>query len=109
MAWSYETKTNRIGSDGHLWVWKRAGESLTDRTTTPTVKHGKGNIMVWGCMGWNEVGVLIEVEGIMDAKQYVVILDGGVMESVEKLEVDQEGFYFQQDNDPKHTSNCAYN
>jgi len=31
------------------------------------------------------------------------------MESVEKLEVDQEGFYFQQDNDPKHTSNCAYN
>ena len=30
--------------------------------------------MVWDCMGWNEVGVLIEVEGIMDAKQYVEIL-----------------------------------
>ena len=109
VVWSDETKVNRIGSDGCVWVWKRAGEPLTDWTTTPTVKHGGGHIMVWGCMGWNGVGMLIEVEGIMNAKQYVEILEGGLMDSVDKLEMDQENLYFQQDNDPKHTSNLATN
>ena len=59
-----------------------------DRTTTPTVKHGGGNnLMVWGYMGWNEVGKLTEVQGIMDAMQYCEILDDGVMERFEKLEM----------------------
>lgn len=104
VLWSDETKINRIGSDGHQWTWKRVGEPLSDRTTTPTVKHGGGSIMVWGCMGWNGVGVLSEVQGVMDSKQYVEILAGGVLESVDKLEMDRDTFYFQQDNDPKHTS-----
>ena len=26
--------------------------------------------MVWGCMGWNGIGMLIEVQGKMDANQY---------------------------------------
>jgi len=59
-------------------VWKKRGEPPSDRTTTPTVKHGGGNnLMVWGCMGWNGVGKLVEVEGKMDAKQYCEILDEG--------------------------------
>ena len=60
--------------------------------------------MVWGCMGWNGAGILSEVDGIMDSEQYVEILEGGLMESVEKLEMDNDSFYFQQDNDPKRTS-----
>jgi transposase len=52
VLWSDETKINRIGSDGRVVVWKRRGEPPSDRTTTPTVKHGGGNnLMVWGCMG----------------------------------------------------------
>ena len=63
--------------------------------------------MVWGCMGWNGVGKLIEVQGAMDAQQYCDILDDGVVESFEKLEVPEEERIFQQDNDPKHTSKKA--
>ena len=63
--------------------------------------------MVWGCMGWNGVGKLTEVEGKMDAVQYCEILDDGVVESFEKLEVEVEERIFQQDNDPKHTSKKA--
>ena len=54
--------------DGRVYTWKKKGTPLSDRTTTPTVKHGGGNnLMVWGCMGWNGVGKLTEVEGKMDA------------------------------------------
>jgi transposase len=108
VLWSDETKINRIGSDGRTLTWKKKGEPLSDRTTTPTVKHGGGNnLMVWGCMGWNGVGVLTEVQGIMDAEQYCEILDVGVVESFEKLEMVEGERIFQQDNDPKHTSKRA--
>ena len=40
----------------------------------------------------------------MDAVQYCEILEDGVVESFEKLEVAEEERIFQQDNDPKHTS-----
>ena len=65
--------------------------------------------MVWRCMGWNGVGVLTEVQGIMNADQYVEILDGGVVESMEKLDIDMETAIFQQDNNSKHTSKKAEN
>jgi hypothetical protein len=96
ILWSDETKINRIGSDGRAYTWKKKGESLSDRTTTPTVKHGGGNnLMVWGCMGWNGVEMLTEVQGTMDAEQYCQILDGGVVESFEKLEMAEEERMFQ--------------
>ena len=108
ILWSDETKINRIGSDGKVYTWKKRGEPLSDRTTTPTVKHGGGNnLMVWGCMGWNGVGKLVEVQGIMDAKQYCEILEDGVVESFETLEIEEGKRIFQQDNDPKHTSKRA--
>jgi transposase len=108
VLWSDETKINRIGSDGRTYTWKQRGEPLSDCTTTPTVKHGGGNnLIVWGCMGWNGVGKLIEVQGTMDAQQYCDILDDGVEESFEKLEIPEEERVFQQDNDPKHTSKKA--
>ncbi len=108
ILWSDETKINRIGSDGRTYTWKMKGEPLSDRITTPTVKHGGGNnLMVWGSMAWGGVGVLSEVQGIMNADQYCDILDGGVVESFEKLEIPEEERMFQQDNDPKHTSKKA--
>ena len=63
--------------------------------------------MVWECIGSNRVGKLTEVEGKIDAVQYCEILEDGVVESFEKLEVAEEERIFQQDNDPKHTSKKA--
>ena len=108
VLWSDETKINRIGSDGKVYVWKQHGEPISDRTTTPTVKHGGGNnLMVWGCMGWNGVEKLVEVQGLMNADQYCEILDEGVVESFEKLDFPEDEQIFQQDSDPKHTSKKA--
>ena len=58
-------------------------------------------------MGWNGVGMLVEVEGKMNADQYCQILSDGVVESFEKLEMEEGEQYFQQDSDPKHTSRKA--
>ena len=63
--------------------------------------------MIWGCIGWNGVGVLSEVEGRMDAEQYVVILKGGLLQSMEESGIPTDEVIFQQDNDPKHTSRRA--
>jgi transposase len=59
-------------------------------------------------MGWNGVGKLIEVQGAMDLQQYCDILDDGVVESFEKLQIPEEERVFQLDNDPKHTSKKAF-
>src|SRR5215469_7770260 len=105
--WSDETKINRFGSDGKKWVWKRTGQGLIEREVQNTVKFGGGNIMVWGCMSWEGVGRLAEVEGRMDADQYVEILEHNLLPSMEESEFSMEEVIFQQDNDPKHTSKKA--
>ena len=51
------------------------------------------------------MGKLIEVQGKMDAEQYCEILEEGVEESFENMA--EDGCYFQQNNDPKHTSKKA--
>lgn len=107
VVWSDETKINRFGSDGREWVWKEQGEGLISREVQGTVKYGGGNIMVWGCMGWNGVGHLAEVEGRMDANQYVSILEDHMLPSLEESGIPEEEVIFQQDNDPKHTSKKA--
>ena len=107
IIWSDETKINRIGSDGQEYVWKKAGEPLGDRQIRGTVKFGGGSLMVWGCMGWNGVGQLAEVEGRMDGEQYVAILNDHLLPSMEKSGIAEGDTIFQQDNDPKHTSKKA--
>ena len=76
--------------------------------TSATVKCEEwNNLMVWGCMGWNNMGMLIEVEEKMNSNQYCQILGDRMVESFEKLEIVVDEQYFQQDNDPKHTSKKA--
>ena len=61
--WTVEDWKRVIWSDGRQWVRKQKGEGLTEREVQGTVKFGAGNSMVWGCMGWNGVGQLAEIEG----------------------------------------------
>ena len=54
---------------------EKKGEPILGRTTLSTVKYRGGNKNIWGCMSRNGVRMLTEVEGRMDVKQYVEILD----------------------------------
>ena len=40
-----------------------------------TVKHGGGSVMVWGCMCGDKVGMMTQVRGRMNSKDYLDILE----------------------------------
>ena len=105
--WSDETKINRFGPDGNEMVWGEKSEGLNKRRVKETKKFGGGNVMVWGCMGWDGVGFATRIEGNMDADLYRDILEDELQDSLEHYGVDIEDMIFQQDNDPKHTSKTA--
>jgi len=107
VIWSDKTKINRIGSDGQEYVWTRKGGGLTSREVIGTVKFGDGSLMVWDYIEWNGVGVPSEIEGWMDAEQYVAILEGDLLQSMKESGIPKDEVIFQQDNDPKHTSRRA--
>jgi hypothetical protein len=75
----------------------KAKKELDPKNVIPTVKHGGGHAMVWGCMSYAGVGELAIVEGIMNAKGYVNILRGNLKKSVCKLGI-QNLYLFQKDN-----------
>lgn len=107
VIWSDESKINRFGSDGIHWCWKLPCEKLSERNIQPTMKHGGGSVMVWGCMTAHGVGFLCRIHGRMDAELYCNILEDELMNSMTYYEMEKAKTLFQQDNDPKHTSKKA--
>jgi len=107
VIWSDESKINRLGSDGRKWVWKDKGAGLADNQVTGTLKFGGGHLMMWGCMTYQGVGYACKIDGSMDAKLYVAILDDELQETLDHFGLAVEDTIFQQDNDPKHKSKLA--
>jgi len=106
VVWSDETKINRMGSDRRKWVWKKAGEGLSDRLVQGTKKFGGGSVMVWACMLLDGVGYACKIDGRMDADLYVKILDED-FQAINYFGKAAEDIIFQQDGDSKHTSGKA--
>lgn len=104
VIWSDETKINRFQSDGKAWCWKHKDESLKPHHVKQTVKHGGGNIMIWGCMTWNGVGFMCKINETMNQKIYAEILQGELLDTINHFKLNPKEIYFQHDNDPKHTA-----
>ena len=100
VVWSDETKINRLGSDGRKWVWKKAGEGLSERLVNGTKKFGGGSLMMWGCMLWDGVGYACKIDGRMDGELYTKILQDELQESLAYYGKDPSSIIFQHDNDP---------
>ena len=73
--WSDESKYNIFNSDGRTYVRRRIGEEFQDECVKGTVKHGGGSVMVWGCMCVDKVGMMTQVRGRMNSKDYLDILE----------------------------------
>lgn len=108
MVFSDETKINRFSSDGCKWYWSRKEDSLKPHHLDLTVKGGGGSLMMWGCITYDGPGYACWIhDGTMKATDYVNILETTMMDSLKYYEYKPEDIYFQQDNDPKHTSKLA--
>lgn len=63
--------------------------------------------MVWDCITWNGTGRLYRIDGRMDATKYCEILDDALLGTLRDHHLRRKKVFFQQDNDPKHTSRLA--
>ncbi len=82
VMWSNETKINLFGSDGVKRVWQQPGEEYKDKCVLPTVNHGGGSVMVWGCMSAAGTEELQFIEGTMNANKYCDILKQSMIPSL---------------------------
>ncbi len=68
--WSDETKINYLVQ----MVSSVCGSNQEhkDKCVLPTVKHGGGGVMVWGCMSTAGIGEIQFIEGTMNADMYIM-------------------------------------
>lgn len=105
VLFSDETRYNIFNSDGMRRVRRPINQRFNPLYVTPTVKHGGGSVLLWGCFSLNGLGPVHFIDGIMDRFMYRDILQN-VMMPYADWEMPLR-FIFQQDNDPKHTSNLV--
>lgn len=103
ILWSDETKINLFGPDTtNQYVRRPAGKEFDPKYTVKTVKHGGGNIMVWGCFTYYGVGPIHWIQETLTKEKYIEILNTFMYPFAEdNLPL---LWLFQQDNDPKHTA-----
>ncbi len=68
--WSDETKIELFGINSTCLVWRRRNAAYDPKNTIPTVKHGDGNIVLWGCFSAKGTEQLHPIKGTMDGAMY---------------------------------------
>ena len=66
MLWKDESKFEVFGLHRGTFVRRRTSEKMLEECLKPSVNHGGGNVMVWGCFGAGKVGDLYMVKGILN-------------------------------------------
>ena len=100
VLWSDEYKFEIFGSNNRAFVSRRVGERMISACLVPTVKHGGGGMMVWGCFAGDNFSDLFSIQGILHQHGYHSILQQYAIPS--GLRLVGLSFVFQQDNDPTH-------
>ena len=100
ILWSDETKIQLFGMNAKSHVWRKPG-------TIPTVKHGGGSIMLWGCFSVAGTGRLVRIQRMMNGVKYREILGENLLQSTQP-QSEVLRFTFYQDNDSKHTDKTMW-
>ena len=68
---------------------------------TPSIKHGGGGLMLWGCFSGKGLGPLVKVDGKMKHQDYIQILELNLLPFINN-NYNRRGYLFQDDNAPVH-------
>ena len=67
------------------YVWQITSTAHHSEHTVPTVKHGGGSIMLWGCFSSAGTGKMVRADGKMDGAKNGAILEKNLLESGKDL------------------------
>ncbi len=93
VLWSDETKIQLFDINSMRRVWRRRNAAYDHKNTIPTVKHGGGNIMLWGVF-------------LLRGQDHCTASKGWWTGSMYRQGQGIENG-FQHDNDPKHTAKAT--
>ena len=68
--WSDETKMELFGINLTRRVWRKRNAEYNPNNTIPNVKHGGGNLMLWGCSSAKGTGRLHRIKGMMNGANF---------------------------------------
>ena len=74
VLWSDESTFEVFCGAKRAYVRRKVGERFNSECVAPTVKHGGGSFMVWGCMSGLGAGHLYRCEGTVNQNKYIDIL-----------------------------------
>jgi transposase len=105
VIWSDESRFTLFMNDRRVRVWRLPKERYDVECIVPTVKHGGGGVMVWGCFTWNCLGPLIRLEGAVNSRKYIdEVLEPHLIPFMKSFGEEMDEYEFQQDNASVHTS-----
>jgi len=118
-GWSLKDWKRVVWSDEcRIELWQGSRDRRIRRTKlerfhpdciAPTVKHGGGSLMVWACFRWNKLGPIIVVDGTMDSRKYIDILENQLCPFWKNMKRQRSSLWFQDDGAPCHRSGFVKN
>lgn len=103
IIWSDESRFTIFKNDGPGRVWRTPGTRFNIENLRPTVKHGGGGVMMWGCFSGKGIGPLVKIDGKMNRHDYIKVLETNLLPLIDH-DFNGWGYSFQDDNAPVHTA-----
>jgi hypothetical protein len=94
-----------IGQDRHVYVWKMKDEGYFRPDLYGDIKKPKMQVMIWGCITWYGVGTFSIIDGTLDSRGYLEILEDKVWPVVAKHF--SGNYVFQHDGASIHTAQLS--
>ncbi|RYG96392.1 hypothetical protein EON65_54480 [archaeon] len=107
VIFSDETHILARPSDTHKLRWVKPTHGLNPKLVVPTVQGGGVAIMVWGCISTYGFHDLILLDGTVDARGYVTVLQNYLLPVIEQY-FGNHPCIFQQDNAAVHTAHDVH-